>query len=352
MKFRKLNVRIGVCLSTLFLLSACGGGGGGGGTVSSGIAPSTPPVIVPTVLTPYTQAEAKQVATIGFQTVEILTTKIDLQQFFFASFLQLYSNNPAAGSVSPTAITCDQPSAGTTVPGVGTFSIATSKAGSYQGLRLNDTITFNFSGCVFRNGTTRYDGQATVTALGTIELLPASPSVAYRLNTTNYSTASLPAGTKDVSNGTLTVTYDGTANGLLYADLLATSNGSYSLGAYLTPTALSPALTYSLGLASSVGYGLTPPFGYSASLNGPITVASSAGPVPLRFLTTTPLTGTIANATFRQTPTAGVLSTTDTARNLLTRTTISGTGVTVNFDSNRDSVTDAVFTDAYSNLNP
>ena len=351
MNFKKLNVRIGVCLSTLFLLSACGGGGGGG-TVSSGIAPVTPvtiPVIVPIVQTPFTQADAKPLAGLGLLTVESLARRVLLQQGFFVGFIQGYSTiaNPSQNFVSP-ANPCDDTTVTPNTPGTGTFSISITKAGNYRGLKPNDTIQLNFAGCTFPNADFTLNGQTIVTSAGTYVDSTANSVFSYVLNSNNFNYSAYPSGQQNIYNGAVSVTYDGSTGGFDFPKLAATANGPYSLAIYSSLSALSPTITNGLSTAAGLTYAPTSSGSYTASLNGDVSVTASAGPALLRFVTDTQLSG--SDTAGRLVPASGVLRTTDRSANLLTRANVSGSNVTVDFDSNRDGLFDASFTTTYVNL--
>lgn len=345
MKFKFLTVRLGFCLSTLLLLSACGGGGGG--STATTVSTVTPPIISPTSIT-YTQANAKPLAGLGLLTVESLSRRVLLQQGFFVGYLKGYSTRSSNVQVDTDFGPCDDFSTTPNVPGTGTYSITVTKGGTYRGVKPNDTISFNFSGCTFPNASFTLNGQALLTSAGTYVDSTVNTLFAYRLNSTNYNYSSYPAGQQNVYNGSVSVSYDGTTGGIDYPNLTATATSAYSVAIYSSLTALTPTITNALSSLATLTYAPTSAGSYTASLNGDASVASTSAPILLKFATNTQLAG--SSLTGRLVPTSGVLRVTDRAVNFLTRTTVTGTNVAVDFDSDRDGSLDSSFTTTYSSL--
>ena len=352
MKFKKLNLQIGVCLSALFLLSGCGGGGGGGGAVSSGIAPVTPvtnPVGVPTVQTPYTQADAAAIAGLGLLTVESLSKRVLLQQGFFAGFIQGYSTRAEASQILiSTNVPCDDLTSVPNITGIGTFSVSIFKSASYRGLKPNDSIQFNFVNCTFPGSGFTLKGRTVLTSAGTYVDQTANSVFAYSLDSINFNYSDIPSNQQNVYNGALSVVFDGVLGGFDFPKLTATASGPYSLAIFKSLTAVTPTITDRLSSATVLNYAPTSSGAYTASLNGDVAVISSGGSTFLKFVTDTQLAG--SESTGRQVPTSGVLRTAETSANLSTRATVSGVNVTVAFDSDRNGTLESSFIDTYLNV--
>ena len=333
MKNHLLFVRSGAFTGVMVLLSACGGGS------DSSVQPA------PLLQTPYTRAEAKTVAGLGLLTAELLAREITTQQTFFAGILQGLSSTSSNSTPTSLPISCNTAVSGVTTPGSGSFTLTVNKAGSYVGFRAGDVLTSNFNNCTFTGSTTAFSGQISLTATATLANVGPNALISYRAATTNFSVADNTAARRTVSNGEHTVSFDTTLGGFVYPESLAVVSAPFTLALYPNLGSGSPSLTFTMGPQANVFFNPTASSRFATRINGDVSTASSSLTVFLRFLTSTALTGSSASG--RAVPSAGLLQTTDTGRNLTTQTNISGLNATVLFDSDRNGSLDASFTDSY-----
>ena len=331
MKFSNTFILRTAALAIASVVVGCGGGGGG-----------TTTTVAPRV---YTSSEGKLVAGLGLLTVDALSGYAQIEQAFFANFLQAYSaaGNTASGS-SPT-VTASCASGGV---GNGTLTASVSKSGFYVGLKTNDTFTLSFSGCSFSGTGLTLNGQATILATADNLNLGSKFLAQYRLTTSNFE-ISIASG-KFRSTGTQTIRYDAIAAGPSFPDLSTSTATSYALSFFNPATATTPLVNLNLNTGALLNSKFNTSNTFVTSFNGDLQSSTPSGAITSRIATVTPLSGPWTQTTGRSNPTSGVLNVTDTTLNLATSTTIQPVAVFVKFDSNGDGSLESTYTTTYTAL--
>lgn len=333
MKFSGIFIRRASALALTSAVVGCGGGGGG----------NTPTTVAAPRL--YTSTEAKLVAGGGLVTVEALSGHMQLEQAFFANFIQGYSaaGNTASGS-SPT-ITISCASGGS---GAGSFSSSVSKSGVYTGLKSNDTFNMSFNGCSLPGTGLTLNGQAVIQATADNLNLGSNFLAQYRLTTANFDMSI--GSSKFRSSGAQNIRYDATAAGPSFSDLSSTVVGSYVYGIFNQASATTASVNVTLTTGAVLNTKTTTSNTFVTSFNGSLQSSTSAGAFTSTISTAAPLSGPSNSTTGRPIPTSGILNATDTTLNLATSTTIQPVAVFVKFDSNGDGSLESTYTTTYTAL--
>lgn len=266
----------------------------------------------------FTLAQIKEVAAVGLNSAEILWGATQIETSFLSSLLAGFGTGPASGS-STVPVTTSCISGGV---GSGTFGGAVTKAGSYAGLRANDTISLTFANCKFGTDPVTLNGSFLATALADISNLNTTNfNLNFAVTTTNFEYKT--DGVKLRSNGTFTATANTLVGGSagLSATTVAGSGRSFNFFTSVNDT--NPSFNLTLGSGTTIVANKTVNKTYTSKTDGNITGSTAAGPVPLTFVNSTPLTGNFAS-TSTIVGTGGVIRVTDTELNLLTEVTVLG----------------------------
>jgi hypothetical protein len=326
MKKTSSTFRSTVSVGLLSLVSACGGGGGDS-------APAAQPAVVKTPVI-YGQEDAKVIAGLGLVTVELLTMQLQIEQAFFANFLQSFTTGTPSGSSAPVVVSCVLPTGGN-----GSITVSVAKAGVYTGLKAADSVDLTFNSCTLGGTTLMLNGRAVMTPSADYANLGANFAVQYKLTTSNFNMTDFGSGGEQLrSTGEQLVKYDATVAGPGYPDVSTVISKSYTLSHYPTSTSSAADIAYTLSPLVSVSQKQTASGTFTSRVAGDLSVDGANGPVFMSFLTLAPLTGNMVAG--RPLPTAGVLRVKDTGSNLLTETTIQGLSATVKADSNGDGTLD------------
>jgi hypothetical protein len=317
------------------VLVACGGGGSDtqDGTPVTPAA-TTPPATTPPAVTKYTQADVKNVASIGVL-FQIITANDVTNMLAFASGAIQGASESDSDSNIIDASAC--------IKG-GTFSRTITKSMQRVGLAVGDKMEFSFVNCDFDTGVI-LDGALSLVA----------KSDAANLADNDYRVLFDASATAFVMRfGTSPSTFVGTLN----SEYIVGANGSYTasfavpagLGFVATLGNAPNTLTYTYfegATFKSVDVGT--PNSASRKLDGKVSVkTATTNATPLTISTPTALSGTVTGGIF--TATSGSVYTTATAMNLATSVAVSGTTTTVNGDTNGDNVMDLSFTTAWQGL--
>ena len=312
------------CLASV-ALTACGGGG------------SSTPAVVATV-TPYPASLVKNTAGLGVLIVQSEGAQVQIEQAFFAPFLQGFVNASTGGSGSG--------SASCAVAGVGSGSLSNTvtKSGTYSGLRAGDSINLTFTSCSFGTATLVLNGSATITPKNNYASLPAAYLLQYDLKTTNFDITY--SGAKFRSTGLQSVTFDATAAGETLPEINVTAgSGGYSSSYFSPAAAVSANLTYALGSGGTIYSKVSAGNNFTYGVNGNVNATSGLSTLPYIIVTNTRLTGNSASGS--PVPSAGNVSAKNTALNLQTVTAIQGLNATVQADTNQDGTLDSTTTYSY-----
>jgi hypothetical protein len=338
MKTNSFLARSAICLGLLSLVSACGGGGGDSTPVAQQPTVVAAPVKAPVI---YGQDEAKVVAGFGLVTIELVTILMQVEQAFFANFLQSFTTGTPSGSSAPVTVSCVLPSGGN-----GSITVSVAKAGVYTGLKAADSVDLTFNSCTLGTSGTMLNGRAVMVPSANYANLGANFAVQYKLTTTNFNMTNFGGGGEQTrSSGEQSVKYDTTVTGPSYPDVSTIISNSYTLSHFPTSTSSIADIGYTLSPLVSVSQQQTASGTFISRVAGNISADSSSGPVFMDFLTLTPLTGNMVAG--RPLPTAGVIRVKDTGWNLLTETTVQGLSASVKADSNGDGTLDLNFNTTY-----
>jgi hypothetical protein len=328
-------VRSAICLGLLSLVSACGGGGGGDSTPAT----QQPAAVAP--LVNYGQTEAKSVAGLGLISVELLTMQLQIEQAFFASFLQSFTTGTPSGSTAPVTVSCVLPTGGN-----GSITVSVAKAGVYTGLKAGDSVDLTFNSCTLGSAGIMLNGRAVVVPSADYANLGANFAVQYKLTTTNFNMTDFSSGGEQLrSTGEQLVKYDAIAAGPNFPDVSTVISTSYTFSHYPTSTSSAADIIYVLSPLVSLAQRQTASGTFTSRIAGNISVDGAGSSIFLNFLTLAPITGNMVAG--RPLPTAGALRVKDTGLNLLTETTIQGLSATVKADSNGDGTLDLNFNTTY-----
>lgn len=190
-----------LALFTAVILGACGGGGGGGDSAPAVVAANSSSVQnpAPTKPLPLTPAMVTNLSKLAVLTDQLLTTHDDVHTVFAAGFLQGFSI-PPGGSSGPDLIGCSTLSPG----GTGSFTSTVVRAGTYSGLRVNDSVRLGFTNCKV-DGLTLH-GELLLTSRSDFGALdPLVFTLQFTMTETGFSIAE--AGFTSKSTGTNTVVF-------------------------------------------------------------------------------------------------------------------------------------------------
>ena len=332
MKFSSTLIHRTSALALASAVMGCGGGGGG----------TTTTTVVPRI---YTQTEAKLVAGLGLLTVDALSGYAQVEQAFFANFVQAFSSAGSApvGSSPTVSIPCASGGSGS-----GNFTVGVSKSGVYVGLKINDTLNLSFNGCSLSGSSLTLNGQASI--LATADNLNLGPNflAQYRLTTGNFE-MSIASG-KFRSSGTQNIRYNATAAGSSFPDLSSTIVNNYAFSFFNPASAAIATVSLNLSPGAVLASKISTSNTFLTSYNGTAQATTPSGTTSSTIATVSPLGGFSNVATGRATPTSGILNATETTLNLATSTTIQPVTVFVKFDSNGDGSLESTFTSTYAAL--
>ena len=174
-------LKVGASLIAATALAACGGGGDDSPTSAK-----------------YTQADVKNVATLGASSLVITGDRVGLILYFLGNLLQGISTD-AGGSRSSPAASC-----ASTQGGGGTLAFTLTKSAVRTGLAVGDQLTYTFVNCSFSAGAMVLNGTFVLTAQSVAANLNAATyQVGFRANMTNFST--LVGGTTTTVSGSIDV---------------------------------------------------------------------------------------------------------------------------------------------------
>jgi hypothetical protein len=300
-------------------LTACGGGGGGGGDSPR-----------------YSQADVKNVAILGASSLVLTGDRVGLILFFFGDLLQGISTD-AGGSRSGSATSCAGSGGGS-----GTVAFNLTKSAVRTGLAAGDQLAYTFSNCSFSTGGLVLNGTVVLTAQTAASNLNVNTyQVGYRVAATNFSTAS--GGTTTAVSGT----FD--ANSALSGGNTDTQRFTVATGQSLTANIRTGSSVVSIAYSPTTTFVSTDtasPNSATRKLDGPLTMATTAGSAAVDVTTPTTLAGNTSSGAFVATSGQVTAKTTD----LATSTSISGNTVTVSGDSDRNGSLDLVFSTTWTGL--
>jgi hypothetical protein len=261
------------------------------------------------------------------------------EQGFIGGLFQALTVGNASGSIPLTTVSCASSTGGS-----GTFTFGETKSGTYVGYRVNDSQTFAFNACKFASSTVVVNGRYTLVSRGTYANLSVNSAVEYSVTATDFD-ISIGTGTstsKFRSNGLQTAKFDTILGGANAPDVTVAVISGRTAAYFAPATALSPSLTLAMTQGTGINAKRTAASTFAVSLDGSISASTSAGTVPMVYITSPALTGPFST-TAGLVPTAGTMRVKDTALNLQTETTYLGSIATVKADTNRDSVLDLTF---------